>query len=405
MPRQHIDPLIDASFCAVAAQSWNGPRRERICEVVALKYLTGKLVGSASHCDISAALRKAAARSPDSFAFLQDPDGRLQADDPFFDTPWLVCWKQTSLLGTFAMRFFPLERIWIELQPIVTSSLGRRPRNLEEACRMVRVTEVAGLGARAEAATVAELFFHLIERGGWTRWSQVIEETRRPLTDLSRLGLDAEFLRSLPQGPGVYLMKDRRGAVIYVGKSANLKVRIQSYFYPLSAEQDKVASLHRRLHSVETIPLGSALEAALVEARLIRTLRPPINSQFVVHEPLIPYFEQEDLVVVCPAVEGRMELFLIRAGRLVEQLSIGRGRKAWKRRVLKRVREAFFEKTNLPEINPEDSFVIRNFLRLHRDQINVVAIAQHGSAEEVLGILENYFRHPESLQEKVIVRG
>ena len=47
-------------------------------------------------------------------------------------------------------------------------------------------------------------------------------------------------LNSLPSSPGVYLMKDSHGGVIYVGKSKNLKQRVQSYFYKSKSHSNKV---------------------------------------------------------------------------------------------------------------------------------------------------------------------
>ena len=54
-------------------------------------------------------------------------------------------------------------------------------------------------------------------------------------------------LEGLPGSPGVYLMKDEQGRVLYVGKAARLAVRVRSYFSPESALDQKTATLVRDL--------------------------------------------------------------------------------------------------------------------------------------------------------------
>lgn len=78
-----------------------------------------------------------------------------------------------------------------------------------------------------------------------------------------------------PETPGVYLMKNEKGAIIYVGKAANLKRRVSSYFtHPHDSRIEKMVSEIRAIDYEET---GSALEALIREAELIKALRPPYN--------------------------------------------------------------------------------------------------------------------------------
>ena len=99
------------------------------------------------------------------------------------------------------------------------------------------------------------------------------------LLDLSDYAFDALFLRSLPLTSGVYLMRDRAGTVIYVGKAKNLSQRVNSYFVPGIAPDAKLETLRRRLYDLEIVVLGSELEALLLEQRLIRGYDPEVNRQ------------------------------------------------------------------------------------------------------------------------------
>lgn len=88
-------------------------------------------------------------------------------------------------------------------------------------------------------------------------------------------------LETLPHQPGVYLMKDKGGRVIYVGKAVNLASRVRSYFNPGSSDTRAfVAILDRLLGSLETVVVTSEKEALLLENELIKKHRPRFNVQW-----------------------------------------------------------------------------------------------------------------------------
>ncbi len=81
----------------------------------------------------------------------------------------------------------------------------------------------------------------------------------------------------LPEQPGVYLMRDGDGKVIYVGKAVNLKNRVRSYFRNLSAHSVKVRSMVERIEDLEFILCQSEAEALVLECNLIKKFRPRYN--------------------------------------------------------------------------------------------------------------------------------
>jgi excinuclease ABC subunit C len=91
-----------------------------------------------------------------------------------------------------------------------------------------------------------------------------------------------EKVRRLPHGPGVYLMKDRLGVIIYVGKAKDLKRRVSSYFQPARSAvvHPKIRALVRMIHDFEVIEVKSEPEALLLEGRLIKQYRPKYNTDF-----------------------------------------------------------------------------------------------------------------------------
>ncbi|MBL8920882.1 MAG: excinuclease ABC subunit UvrC [Myxococcaceae bacterium] len=88
-------------------------------------------------------------------------------------------------------------------------------------------------------------------------------------------------LAQLPNQPGVYLMKDKAGRVIYVGKAVNLANRVRSYFNPGTSDTRAfVALLDRLLGALETVVVTSEKEALLLENELIKKHRPRFNVQW-----------------------------------------------------------------------------------------------------------------------------
>lgn len=86
-----------------------------------------------------------------------------------------------------------------------------------------------------------------------------------------------ERIASFPERPGVYIMKDKRGKVIYVGKAVSLKHRVRSYFQSSKNLPIKVASMVPRIEDIEYIVTDSEVEALILECNLIKFHRPKYN--------------------------------------------------------------------------------------------------------------------------------
>ncbi|MHB8203255.1 MAG: excinuclease ABC subunit UvrC [Desulfomonilaceae bacterium] len=89
--------------------------------------------------------------------------------------------------------------------------------------------------------------------------------------------LDETFLKNLPTSPGVYLMEDSDGTVIYVGKAANLRNRVRNYFSKSGDERPKVRFLVQHISKIRTILTETEKEALLLENNLIKEYRPKYN--------------------------------------------------------------------------------------------------------------------------------
>ena len=87
-----------------------------------------------------------------------------------------------------------------------------------------------------------------------------------------------EKLDALPASPGVYLFKDKKGAVVYVGKAKSLRSRVRSYFQEGTSDNRYfIPILQKTLGDLDTIVTGSEKEAAILENYLIKEHRPRYN--------------------------------------------------------------------------------------------------------------------------------
>ena len=84
-----------------------------------------------------------------------------------------------------------------------------------------------------------------------------------------------EKLKVLPAKPGCYLMKDKYGTVIYVGKSKMLRNRVRSYF--IGAHDEKTQRLVMEINDFEYIVTSSEIDALILEMNLIKKYNPKYN--------------------------------------------------------------------------------------------------------------------------------
>jgi excinuclease ABC subunit C len=97
----------------------------------------------------------------------------------------------------------------------------------------------------------------------------------------TEVGFDhaASKVKTFPQSPGVYLMKDAAGRVIYVGKAKNLRSRASSYFLKAAAEDQRTATWIGEIADIDFVDCESEVDALLMESRLIKDIQPKHNKE------------------------------------------------------------------------------------------------------------------------------
>jgi DNA polymerase III epsilon subunit family exonuclease len=286
------DPSLEAAEFVVFDLETTGlsPACDRICELGAVRVRGLELVDSfQSLVNPGIALPEPVARltglrreelacAPSAAAVVRRflafaGDALLVAHNAQFDQRFL----EQHLLALYGRR--------LSEPPLCTAALARRL--LEGRRRRVGLASLANFfgvptapchRALPDAEATAQVLVRLIglsqELG-----ARRLSELRTLAAPRKRRVYDKRALaRGAPARPGVYLFHDRHGQVLYVGRSRDLRARLRSYFRS-ERQRPSVEAALLALDRVEWRVLGSELEAALEELRLIRELEPPANSR------------------------------------------------------------------------------------------------------------------------------
>jgi excinuclease ABC subunit C len=89
----------------------------------------------------------------------------------------------------------------------------------------------------------------------------------------------AEKVKQFPAAPGVYLMKDAQGRVLYVGKAKNLRNRAGHYFTKAAAEDSRTCDLIKLIGDIDFVSTETEVDALLLEARLVKDIQPRFNVE------------------------------------------------------------------------------------------------------------------------------
>ncbi len=153
-----------------------------------------------------------------------------------------------------------------------------RHRALPDALLTAQVFSLLLARAREDGCETLEDLWRALDRTSPRRHPQA---EPRPN---GRMYLNPAWLKDFPMTPGVYLMRDASGEVIYVGKAKRLRDRLSSYYSQPLGYTRKMDGLLQNVVDIETRELGSELEALLVESQLIKALQPRYNVQLKNHE-------------------------------------------------------------------------------------------------------------------------
>jgi len=250
-------------------------------------------------------------------AWLACPEGEPPATLASADVVMMLPSRDADRLRAWAIRSGRgSPRSVVSLRRVVGAAAGRMPRRagLADFCAALGVRwldseEPAG-AARAMAACIREAALVGAE-------SPEVPPAEPELP----IGITRDMLRALPGTPGVYRFFDPAGALLYVGKAANLKRRVSSYFSAAAAKRPR--RFYARIHRLEYDAKGTELEALLEEARLIARRSPAGNVQVQVRERTRGYDRARVVVLLLPEAGGRILALAVREDRCLGRVSLG----------------------------------------------------------------------------------
>jgi DNA polymerase III epsilon subunit family exonuclease len=319
-------PLAEVTFCVLDLETTGGSASDdAITEIGAVKVRGGECLGTFH------TLVHPGRAIPPAITVLTGITDAMVAPAPRLDAvlPALVEFVRGAVVVGHNVRFdlgflrsaltatgwAPLANRWVD-----TCALARRlVRDEVPNCRLhtlatrFRLDHRPSHRALDDALATTDLLHLLLERAA--SWGVLGLDDLLALPGLGAHPQAAKLRLTvdLPRAPGVYQFVDARGEVLYVGKAANLRQRVRSYFG--GDERRKIGNLLRETRRVRHHVCTSAVHAAVLETRLIRDLRPRYNRRGT-RWPTYPY-------VKLTLTEAFPRLVLARVARTDGDLYVG----------------------------------------------------------------------------------
>ena len=302
----------------------------------------------------------------------------------------------TLYLQSLAARI--VKRMPSKLQPEdLAFELGLSPPDEERSVSMTRYLNACW--PLLLERIPAEFYRDLDSLQRWTH-------NRAEAVDFSRFAFGPDFLRQLPGASGVYMMMDFRGKIIYIGKSRNLKRRVSSYFTPRALSQPKIAKIHAHLHSIEIVRTDNEVEALLMEMRMIKDFRPPINLQTEIHDRKAACHEARNLLLfVADAEQKKVNIYLFHDGIFSARHSASLGRPPSKG-LRVRLESIFFTQNRGRRRRGEiwEKEIVSRWLSANHRRLNYLDVDEAGDFAALLVRLQHYLCDPDRLAHKVYYR-
>lgn len=271
--------------------------------------------------------------------------------------------------------------------------------NIEALATALGFSFVTERGADAEASLQAQVLLGLLERcaeAGIGSMDALIAELYPDPIPIAfeAFAFDEQYLRELPETPGVYMMRDQNGQVVYVGKAVNLRNRVGSYFARRAERPEKTQRILDRIWAMEVDEVGSELAALLLEAQLIAICKPEFNTQMAVQARSVDLGTLKNAVIILPSAEADVVgLFCLIDGQPLLQMLVQQDLSNWNR-VSEQLRAVFFEAkqtgATLSEIEKGALEITRSWLASHKDEVNFVDVDEVGQVSEVLRVVSEY---------------
>ncbi len=283
-------PLQDVTFCVIDLETTGtSPGASMITEIGAVKLRGGECLGTyQTLVDPGCAI-------PPQITLITGITESMVANAPRIEsvTPSLLEFIGDSVIVGHNVRFdvsFINATLDAQQRPrlpnrrIDTLGLARRLLRFEVAnCKLgtlasrFRLTNQPSHRALDDALATGDLLHLLIERSTALGATGLDDLSSLPTMSGGPHAAKLKLTNDLPRAPGIYAFRGRHGRVLYVGKAANIRSRVRSYFS--TDQRRKVVQLLRETARIDHMVCQNGLEAAVAEIRLIHRLLPRFNQQ------------------------------------------------------------------------------------------------------------------------------
>jgi len=287
---------------------------------------------------------------------------------------------------------------------------GSKIRTLQDIADSLSLiySDPMDLNARLDLmSTLTIQFINELKRQSLQSWSDVkrfIERTKI-WVDFSRFQFDQDFIKTLPETPGVYVMKDRSGVIFYVGKAKNLRARVESYFVNRFELDGKGRTILDRITELSYEQVGSELEALLLENHYINQYRPELNIQINVHPTNLSAWRRRRLILFLPGLSEReVVLFLVAGTEKLIRVKIDRDVPNWSALVelLAKLLDDWPGLTS--EYTQDQIEIFWRWFNINQHQVNFIDLDNCGTYEECLELAKHYCADPRLFLEKMLYR-
>ncbi len=286
-------PLRDVTFCVVDLETTGGSAQggSMITEVGAVKVRGGVVLG-----EFQTLVNPERAIPPFIAVLTGITDGMVASSPPIEQVlPQFLEFAQGCVLVAHNapfdvgfLRYFAEQqgRPWPAFEVLDTARLARRVVTRDETpnCKLGSLATLFGASttpnhrALADARATVDVLHGLVERLG-NLGVQTLEELQTFSSRVTSAQRRKRHLAErLPHAPGVYLFRDDRGRVLYVGTSKDLRTRVRTYF-TASETRSRMGEMVTLAASVDGIECATPLEAEVRELRLIAEHKPKYNRR------------------------------------------------------------------------------------------------------------------------------
>jgi DNA polymerase III subunit epsilon len=284
------EPLVDVTFCVVDLETTGGsPACDAITEVGAVKVRGGQCLGTFQ------TLVNPGCAIPPQIVYLTGITQAMVLPAPAVAgvLPSLLEFLGDAVIVGHNVRFdlgflqaalarlgYPrLANRWVDTCGLARRLVRDEAPNLKLStlADRLRLDHRPSHRALDDALATTDLLHALLERAGTIGVLTLDDLFELPTLRGHAQAAKLKLTTGLPRRPGVYLFRDARGRVLYVGKAADLRRRVRSYFS--GDGRRKVDALLRELATIDHIVCSGPLEAAVLEVRLIHEHMPRFNRR------------------------------------------------------------------------------------------------------------------------------